>query len=217
MAIKRQFTLDNLKPSLGQAKEYASFFEGLVEEMSKEIQSAVLPKAESVAMDSEIGNLVESSLNLLLDKWTKRFDKLSDDWAERIVREQNISAQSKMRRQARKLKAPASLTFNAGPLTRIKLQEKSREISKLIKSIPSDYINDFQEMIGAYGVATPKISVIHEMLDSRYKKHKNKAKNLMLDQTRKTFQGLTQVHLAAYWWKSKPAKLSQVCFEREDF
>ena len=47
MSKKKAFELDGLKPSLGEAQEYVSFFEGLIEDMNKDIQSVVLQKAEN--------------------------------------------------------------------------------------------------------------------------------------------------------------------------
>lgn len=189
---KKTFKLNGLKPSLGKANDYASFFESMVESMRDDIDPIITAKAQSIAMDSAIGDLIEASLKSITRKWQSRFNKVANDWAKKIVLDQDRDAELKMGKEVKRLKIPNGFSFKAGDLTNRRIKQRAREISKLVKSIPSDYINDLSEMIGGYGVESPKISVIHEMLDSRYKKHKNKAKNLMLDQTRKTFQGLTE-------------------------
>ena len=143
-------------------------------------------------MDSAIGDAVNASLNSILKKWSKRFDKISSVWAERIVSDQSRSSKSKMNRSARMLEAPPGFSFKAGKSTNQKIKERSKEISKLIKSIPSDYIGDFQDMIGNYGVSSPRYQSFTKCLIVDTRSTRTKAKNLMLDQTRKTFQGLTE-------------------------
>ena len=228
MAKKRKFTLTRTKADWAKNREGllvgepVKSNEAYAERKSKELQRQVakLQKDINKAVNGLIGTAgvlattgeAKATFTKLLDDYTKKFNLLSSTFSNDMV--SNIDKQV-TRDLGRSLKdLSGGLTIKTDSISNVTKNIISASVDQsttLIRSIPQDYITEVREIVmrtfgSPSGDFQNTVKEIDKLLDTRYKKYKNKAKNLVLDQTRKAYAGISdqrmrEVGVTNYRWK----------------
>lgn len=177
-----------------------SEFDKMARDVSREVTklfNSNLAK-ESVAMDASISSQLNIIMNALEKKWNKRFIDFSKTFSEQMVKRQVKDSSRDLRTSLEKLSGGASINTNTVSKRTSDIARASIEqSSSLIKSIEANYITEVKEglmrsIVDSSQNFTSLKESVQSVLSDRYKIHKNKAKNLVLDQTRKAYQGITR-------------------------
>lgn len=167
---------------------------------------------QEIAMDASITSRARILTNKLARDWNKRFNQFAKLFSEKLFDDlENITAQD-MQKSFDKL--TGATTIDATKLTgatRDVIQAGTLQSTSLIKSISQEYMGEVQEAL-MRSIASPKgsytdtVKAIDKMLQGRFKRYKNKAKNITLDQTRKAYGTITEsrmrsVGVTKYRWR----------------
>ena len=176
-----------------------SEFDKMARDVSREVTklfNSNLAK-ESVAMDASISSQLNIIMNALEKKWNKRFIEFSKAFSEQMINRQVKDSSRDLRTSLEKLSGGASINTNTVSKRTSDIARASIEqSSSLIKSIESNYIAEVKEglmrsIVDSSQNFTSLKESVQSVLSDRYKIHKNKAKNLVLDQTRKAYQSIS--------------------------
>lgn len=151
------------------------------------------------AMDSDLYTSIMMGVSRLNDKWRDFFDDFSERWAKSMVSDFSAQAGRDVNRAA-SLSSPNSMlirSVDVSERTKLHAIKSADNAASLVKSIQSDFASKLSAGISDQlltpGQSFSKMrSEINSVLTSQYRTHKNKAKNLALDQTRKVYQGITE-------------------------
>jgi uncharacterized protein with gpF-like domain len=194
----------------------------LYDEMAKDVDSTLSPmldtrKAEklvSYATDASITETVEQKIAMLRRRWDARFAKLSEKFTSQLV---NYSKGATARGLNRTLKdAGLKQTIKVNSMsqrTRDIISAASAESTKMIKTISTEYMDSASSALN-YSVTQQSAnlselkSFFNDSLKNQYRTHKNKAKNLALDQTTNIFNSLTyermrDASMTKYIWRHR--------------
>lgn len=167
---------------------------------------------QEVAMDASITSRARILTNKLARDWNKRFNQFAKEFSNKLFDDlENITAQD-FQKSFEKL--TGETTINATKLsgaTRDVIKAGTQQSTSLIKSISGEYMSEVQEAL-MRSIASPKgsytdtVKAIDKMLQGRFKRYKNKAKNVTLDQTRKAYGTITEsrmrsVGVTKYRWR----------------
>ncbi|CAH7181497.1 putative Phage_Mu_F domain-containing protein [Vibrio chagasii] len=151
---------------------------------------------ESIALDASITLKTETLINRLVSKWRKRFNLFASNQSDAILKTMGRQANSDLNKYARKLSSDMTIKVSDMSLrTKDIIRAKTIETTSLIKTLASGYLDDVETSV-MRSITTDSTSLqslqssIHEALTDRYKRHRNKAKNVSLDQTRKVYQAV---------------------------
>jgi uncharacterized protein with gpF-like domain len=192
----------------------------LYDEMAKDVDSTLSPilntrKAEklvSYATDASITETVEQKIAMLRQLWDARFAKLSEKFTSQLV---SYSKGATARGLNRTLKdAGLKQTIKVDSMsqrTRDIISAASAESTKMIKTISPEYMDSASSALN-YSVTQQSAnlselkSFFNDSLKNQYRTHKNKAKNLALDQTRNIFNSLASermrdANMTKYIWR----------------
>lgn len=228
MAKKRKFTLTRKRADWAENREGLLVGEPVrqnnayAERKSSELQRQVtkLQKDISKAVNSIIGasgviattGEAKATFTKLLDDYTKKFNLLSSTFSSDMV--SNIDKQVARDLGASLKDLSGGLTIKTDSISNVTKNIMSASVDQsttLIRSIPQDYITEVREIImrtfgSPSGNFESTVKEIDKLLDTRFRKYKNKAKNLVLDQTRKAYAGISdqrmrEVGVTKYRWK----------------
>lgn len=151
---------------------------------------------ENVAMDASISSQVRILMNGLIKKWEKRFNLFGNDFAEKMVNGVSKQSTNDLKKATEKLSGGLNIkTDSLTDRTKDIILASTNESSSLIKTIATDYTTEVNEAIFRSistntGSLTSLKEKINDSLQGKYKKYKNKAKNVALDQTRKAYSNI---------------------------
>lgn len=186
-----------------QADEVVKMVERMSKDISKELMSLFssdLAK-ESVAQDASISSQAIILLNRLSNQWVKRFNKFAKLFSDDMVAKQNKYVSKDMRNSLEKLSGGLSIdTSTMSQTTRNIIRAKAEETTSLIKSIAPEYLSQVKEgvmrsIVSDSSSVADLQSSIQSVLTGRFKKYRNKAKNLAVEQTRSVYNELSTQRL----------------------
>lgn len=157
------------------------------------------------AMDASLSSQANILLNKLFRSFEEQFKNQGQRYSERMVNEVDKVSVSTLHSSLQKLSGGLSIKtdFLTGDLKEI-LKATIYENVGLIVTIPQTYLGQVRGIVmrsiiepnnkGLKGV----ISDLDKLLDDKSKNIKNKAKNLALDQVRKTYNNLNMGRMKKY-------------------
>lgn len=204
-ASSRDATLkgEPLKPNEKSMQREVERVDGMLELMVRDVSREVMKMfgselaKESVAMDASIAAQTSMLMNKLSKKWEKRFAEFAKEFSVNMVNRQTKSTALDLRSSLEKLSGGLTIdTSTMSQRTKDIARASIDQSTSLIKSIQSDYIAEVREgLMRSIVDSSQSYSSLREsvqsLLSDRYRVQKNKAKNVVLDQTRKVYQGLS--------------------------
>lgn len=204
-AESREATLkgDPLRPNEKSMSREVDKVEGMLNLMARDVSSEVMKMfnsdlaKESVAMDASISSQAAMLMNALSRKWEKRFNEFAKEFSSGMVNRQMKNTAGDLKSSLEKISGGLSInTSTVSQRTKDIARASIDQSTSLITSIQSNYMAEIREGImrsivdSSQNYSNLKESV-QSVLTGRYKAQKNKAKNVVLDQTRKVYQGIS--------------------------
>jgi SPP1 gp7 family putative phage head morphogenesis protein len=167
---------------------------------------------QDVAMDASITSQARILTNRLMREWGQKFNLFAKEFSDSLFDEISGQTGEDMRRSMEKMTGSATINSTSiTSATKDVIAAGTQQSTSLIKSISGEYMGEVQEAL-MRSIASPKgnftdtMKAIDEMLQGRFKRYKNKAKNVTLDQTRKAYSTITDsrmrsVGIAQYTWR----------------
>ena len=164
------------------------------------------------AMDASASSIIESILSRLTKKWTSRFNLFAKDFSKENTAMVNGMAAKDLDKSLEKLSGGMTIkTDTISDRTRDILSGSTKQSTSLIKSIAPDYLSDVQELM-MRSVIKPEstfaktVAEVNSLLIGKYKQYRNKAKNLVLNETKTLYSNLNgqrmqEVGLDEYTWR----------------
>ena len=185
------------------------------------------PNAKNyVAMDASISSQARILMNKLIDKWTKHFNRFGIRWTNDMINDVTEKSGKDLSKSLEKLSGGITInTSTIGQRTNDIIIASTDQCASLIKTIAPEYLKEVKQAVmrsiteGTSSFTELKNS-IHEMLQSRYKKYKNKAKNTSLDQTRKAYNSITRSRMldagiTHFKWNHSGGSVKPRCYHRD--
>lgn len=190
---------------------------GQVERLfSKPVAKTAIQKTDSPdivgAMDASISSMAISLTNKLADKWTKRFASFGDSWTKSMMKKASELSAKDLGRSMEKISGGLTIDTNQlSEQTRDKMIASADQASSLIKSIAPQYTSAVKEAVSRSIVDSSSSfsqlqKSIHDSLQDKYKRQKNKAFNVAKDQMRKSYTAITEgrmkdIGVGEYIWR----------------
>jgi uncharacterized protein with gpF-like domain len=212
-----------------EAERVASMVEKMNRDVSKSIESLFSSELakESVAQDASIASQATILLNAKAREWQKKFNDFANFFGKDMADRQNKYVTKDMGNSLEKLSGGMSIkTDTLSDRTKDIIKASSEQSSSLIKSIGTDYMSSVKEAVmrsitdSSSSFESLKES-INQALTGRFKVYKNKAKNTALDQTRKTYQALSDqrmrdVGVTKYRWQHSGGSQQPRSYHRDE-
>lgn len=156
------------------------------------------------AEDASIASQARMALNRLEKRFNKLFNDRARGYATKMVRGAAAASKSALHSSLEELSGGLSLKTDilTGELKDM-LTATVNENTALIKTIPRTYLDQVRSIVNR-AIISPQsggleglIGRLDALLDARAKQIRNKAKNLALDQTRKTYNNLNAGRMRA--------------------
>ena len=148
------------------------------------------------AMDASITSQARIRLNLLTDKWTKKFGALakfaSQRMVDRVVKNSEVTVRMSLKEVAKDL--TVDLTGSNAMLDEI-IKASTQEAAGLIKRIPEKFLGEVQGQVMRSITTGKGIEDLVPYLTKRYEGDVKWARHVALDQTRKAYTSVNQVRL----------------------
>ncbi len=167
---------------------------------------------DGIAMDASIASQSRILMNKLIKKWENKFNLFGNNFAKNMVGTVTKQSAKDLKRSTEKLSGGLSIkTDSLSDRTKDIIIASTDESASLIKTIATNYTTEVKEAVSRSissntGSFTSLKESINSMLQDKYKKHKNKAKNVALDQTRKAYSNIAaskmkDIGVTSYVWK----------------
>lgn len=204
-AESREATLkgDPLKPNEKSMQREVDRVDGILNLMARDVTRQVTKlytsglAKESVAMDASLSAQTSILMNALAKKWEKRFNEFAKEFSKGMVGRQTKNTALDLRNSLEKISGGLTIqTDTMSQRTKDIARASIEQSISLIKSIQTDYIAEVREgLMRSITDSSQNYSSltesVNELLTGRYRVQRNKAKNVVLDQTRKVYQGLS--------------------------
>jgi uncharacterized protein with gpF-like domain len=175
-------------------------------------QSIEAQEVTTVAMDASISSAARVLTNKLVNKWTETFNTFGKDWTNTMIHGVETQSAKDLEGSMNKLSGGLVIDTNQiSPATRDRILASTDQSTSLIKSIGNNYATEVKEAVSRAilddtSSFTELQNSIHEMLQGKYKKYKNKAKNTAQDQVRKSYTNITtsrmkDIGVDGYIWR----------------
>lgn len=192
----------NQKEQARQVKEITDLFDAMADDVERQLNPAMestkVEKLTDVAMDANVTATTSAVLAKLRRKWDKIFTKKALSFTDKIT-------QDYQRRTANNINATMK---KAGLEYTMKVDSMSQRTRDIVKAASTESVNQIKTLSTTYMdsvASTVNYSItgnnssfsnlkgfFHDNLNARYKTHKNKAKNLALEQTRNVYNTLAE-------------------------
>jgi len=183
-------------------------------------------RIDGQAMDASISSEARILTNKLVNKWTKRFNFFGKDWTNSMVTGIEKQSAKDLSKSMNKLSGGMSIkTDQISAATRDKILASADQSTSLIKSIGNNYATEVKEAVArsildSSSSFTQLKESIHLMLQDKYKKYRNKAKNTAMDQTRKAYTNITtsrmkDIGVDEYTWKHSGGSVKPRDYHRD--
>jgi uncharacterized protein with gpF-like domain len=149
-------------------------------------------------MDASISSDAMALTNKLADKWIRRFNSFGESWTKRMMTKATELSAKDLGRSMEKLSGGLVIDTNQlSEQTRDKMIASADQASSLIKSIAPQYTSAVKEavsrsIVDSSSSFTQLQQTIHNSLQDKYKRQKNKAFNVAKDQMRKSYTAITE-------------------------
>jgi SPP1 gp7 family putative phage head morphogenesis protein len=197
-----------LLPAVALQDKFVKSWLRQIDAMHKDINKQVIQmfksplSKETYAQDNSLGETAKELTDKITNKWLKVFDKFSANWADKMTDDFNKQAGRSLQSSLKKLSGGLTIKADAiNERTNNIMISGAAEAASLIKSISSEHLSKVSEGVlrsvrdPAAGGLSGLIKEIQKNLDGRYKRTKNHAKNVALDQTRKMFNSLNAARM----------------------
>ena len=207
MKAKNSLTGKALKPNAGIAADFASPILELItlmhRDIKRELEACFKENSFDHAMDGSITSQARIILNALVAKWQDRFNKagvkLSKKMVSRTVASADIAVKMSIKDMSEKLTIDTTFT---NLMLKDVIKASTLEAANLIKLIPQKYLSDVQGQVMRSITNGKGLADLVPYLTSKYQGNVRHAKNVALDQTRKSFQAVSTSKLKAFGIKS---------------
>lgn len=207
----------------------------LYNEMAKDVDKTLSPlldtrKAEKLveyATDASVTETVEQKISALRRKWDKRFSKLAETFTAQLVSYSKGATARALNNTLKKAGLKQTIKVSSmSQRTRDIISAASAESTKMIKTISTAYMDSASSALN-YSVTQQSASLselkqfFNGALKNQYRTHKNKAKNLALDQTRNIFNSLASERMrdagmTKYIWRHSSASQKPREYHRDE-
>ncbi len=184
---KRPRSLPRVIPSAGIEAKYRRRLLELIDEMCRETQELVLSKYErnppELSMDAMPSNVLRDAVDRMVDKWTRRFDRASEEMADYFSEAVEERSSRRMRKILRD--GGFSVKFKMTDAMRDALNATIEENVGLIRSIPQKYLADVQGKVMRSVAAGRDLGTLAKDLQKSYGVTKKRAALIARDQNNK--------------------------------
>lgn len=229
---------DPVRMNARTAESYAAEVDKMVRKMHLDLSSQIealfdsslaknsIQETTKVAMDESISSQARILTNKLVDKWSDRFRSFGKKWTDTMIRNVDKQSSKDLSRSMSKLSGGLTMdTSTISDATRDKILASADQSTSLIRSIGPNYADEVKQAV-ARSITDDSSSftelkdTIHEMLQSKYKKYRNKAHNTALDQTRKAYTNITtsrmrDIGVDEYIWRHSGGSKVPRCYHRD--
>lgn len=221
-----------LRHSIKLEARYADDLERITKQMIAETEKVVMRLFKSDAsrqffgMDASVASAARVALNRLQKQFEKQFNEKGRFYTRKMVNGADKASKGALHRSLEKLSGGLSLKTDilTGELKEVLTATVAENVG-LIKTVPQTYLSQVRGAVmrsitqpATDGLAGVQVR-IQKVLTERAKQIRNKARNIALDQTRKTYNNLNRgrmeaVGLGKFEWVhsgggQKPRKLHQ--------
>jgi uncharacterized protein with gpF-like domain len=206
----------------------------LYNEMATDVNETLFPlletrKAEKLveyATDASVTETVEQKIAMLRRRWDKRFEKLAETFTVSIVRFSKTSTALGLNATLKNAGLKQTIKVNSmSQRTRDIVNAASSESIKQIKTISTSYMDSASSALN-YSVTQNSSSMsdlkgfFNSALKTQYRTHKNKAKNLALDQTRNVYNSMAtermrDAGMTKYIWRHRSGSQNPRDYHRD--
>lgn len=175
-------------------REFLAFYKATNQELTKLFntpESIDFFKANTFAVDASFFDMVTRALDTITKKFTARIKTFSSAWSKKLVT--GVNTQTSL--DVTRLLDPENLTIKIPMSDRTKNIMKSRaiEAQDLIVTTHDRYAQELKSVVVNSMIAPDAsrekfMKEFEPLLKDEFKKHRNKALNVAMDQTRKCYQ-----------------------------
>lgn len=190
----------------GIEARYNAALQKLVTQMIRETRRDVVALFESptaiashVTTDASISSQSRILMNALSNKFTDLFGKASKELSERMVEQTGKHSAAALGTSLKELSGGLKLktdTLRSGPIGEIAKAAVAENVS-LIKSIPEQYLQKVQGAVMRSITTGNGLQDLQPFLEEQEGMTKRRAKNIALDQTRKSYQSINAGRMKA--------------------
>lgn len=157
-----------------------------------------LKQPVTVAMDVSPASQARILTNALKDKFEQLFTAAAKPSAETMADQANNASQSSVNESLKKLSGGMAMKtdFLTGPMKEFLTGTVAENVS-LIKSIPSEYFSKVQGAVLRSITQGKGVADLQDFFSQQEGITSRRAKNIALDQTRKTYNGLNKLRMTA--------------------
>lgn len=190
-----------LRPPVGVQARYAAKLRAAVAKMAKTVEREVTALFTSqtaieshVATDASIASQARILMNRLQSQFDKAFGKVALPWAEQFVAQTSRSSTVDLRNSFEAAGQQAMISaqvLRAGPVADITKAAVAENVS-LIKSIPYEFLDGIRAKVTSAITTGNGLADILPYLKQEVGVAERRAKNIALDQTRKTYNAINK-------------------------
>jgi len=192
-----------LRPNVGIGVDYAKPTTRLITLMYKdiirELNRTFKECGYETAMDMSISSQMRITINALLKKWQKRFDKVAETSTDRMIERTVKISKVTLNYSLKELADAISIdkTYSNTILKEV-IKASTEEAANLIKLIPQRALAEVQGAVMRSITTGQGMYDLVPFLKTKYKGNIKRARNTALDQTRKAYQSVNTTRLKAY-------------------
>lgn len=189
-----------LRPNASIASDYAQTTINQIDLMSRdvhrELRKLFKDNQFGFGMDASISSQARILMNALLAKWSKRFAKIAktstDRMIERTIRNSAVTLGLSLREASEDFKIDTS--FRNEQINDV-IKASTQEAANLIKLIPQKYLAEVQGQVMRSITTGKGMKDLVPFLTQKYEGNIRHARNVALDQTRKSYQSINAARM----------------------
>lgn len=196
---KNQKTGLPLNPNASIAADFVKPLLAAIEQMSRETKRELRKTFEEhpgFAQDASISSQSRIAVNMLLTKWEPRFSRLAKRIVKRMiarnVRYSATSVNNSLKQIDKSLGIDVS--YISERLSDV-IKASTEEAVSLIKLIPQKYLSEVQGQVARSITTGDGLKSLVPFLNEKYEGNIRHARNVALDQTRKSYANINKVRL----------------------
>lgn len=186
-------------------KKLQSMVDDMEADFIKELRAAVNTKQgkKFFAVDSSLANTFRRIFKRLAKKHEDAFKKFSDRATELMISKIDQDAAKRIKSSLKEIAKPLTIDLKFTGKLKESMQAATYEASDLIVSIPKQYVEKVRVPVmllvsdPTNEGLKPTIKEVDKICQKYGRQQRNRAKNLVLDQARKTFTTITRDRMKA--------------------
>jgi len=191
-----------LRAPVGVQARYTVKMEAAIRRMAKDVEREVVAlftsetakESHVMTEDASIASQSRILMNALQRKWDKVFTDLSRPWSEQFVAQTAAASSADLKRSFAAMGAKVLISpkvLRSGPVADIAKASIAENVA-LIKSIPTQYLDGIRVKVTSAITTGNGLGDILPYLKNELGVAERRAKNIALDQTRKTYNALNK-------------------------